>query len=244
MNIITDILEAAKDDGRSGATRTKLMYKAFLSYEQLKAYLPILIDNEILCYDRKTQTLQITEKGLRFLQIYYEIVNVINRGSTSNSNNINTANDKSSCREKGRKEEDLINIKNIDGGNDNGKRLERLLVVDDNPDILQVLKLGLIRKSNLVVDAFTNPQEALQSFSSNPKAYRLMLSDIRMPQLSGIALARKIKEINSNVKVVLMTAFEVKDNQFSKVHTSARIDGFLQKPFSISDLNNKVLSLL
>lgn len=79
---------------------------------------------------------------------------------------------------------------NIDGNN-NEKPLGRLLVVDDDPDILQVLKRGLLKKNRFLVNAFINPEEALRSFKANAKAYRLMLSDIQMPSLSGIQLARK-----------------------------------------------------
>src|SRR5215213_7678388 len=84
--------------------------------------------------------------------------------------------------------------------NNNAKPLAKLLVVDDDSDIVQVLKLGLL-KNRFLVNAFTNPEEALQSFKSNAESYCLMLSDIRMPTLSGIQLARKVKEVNPGVKV-------------------------------------------
>jgi CheY-like chemotaxis protein len=126
---------------------------------------------------------------------------------------------------------------------DNDKPLAKLLVVDDDPDIVQVLKLGL-QKNRFLVDAFTNPEEALQSFKPNAEDYCLMLSDIRMPVLSGIQLARKVKEINPSIKVVLMTAFEIQDNEFSKVFPSTRVDGFVQKPIRIKDLTNKILSII
>jgi YesN/AraC family two-component response regulator len=70
------------------------------------------------------------------------------------------------------------------------------------------------------------------------------VSDIRMPALSGIQLARKVKEINPNVKVVLMTAFEIRGDEFSKVFPSTSVDGFIQKPFGIRDLTNKILSII
>jgi DNA-binding NtrC family response regulator len=118
-----------------------------------------------------------------------------------------------------------------------------LLVVDDDPDIVQVLKLGLL-KNRFLVNAFTNPEEALQSFKSNAESYCLVLSDVRMPSLSGIQLAKKVKEINPAVKTVLMTAFEVRDSEFSKVFPSTQVDGFVQKPIGISDLTNKILSII
>lgn len=127
--------------------------------------------------------------------------------------------------------------------NNNAKPLAKLLVVDDDSDIVQVLKLGLL-KNRFLVNAFTNPEEALQSFKSNAESYCLMLSDIRMPTLSGIQLARKVKEVNPGVKVVLMTSFEIRDNEFSKVFPSTHVDGFVQKPIGIKDLTNKILSII
>ena len=141
-------------------------------------------------------------------------------------------------------EEDLPLSKNpADDNNNNDKPLSKLLVVDDDSDIVQVLKMGLL-KNRFLVDAFTNPEEALQSFKSNAESYSLLLSDMRMPALSGIQLAKKVKKINPNVKVVLMTAFEIRDEEFSIVFPSSRVDGFLQKPITIRDLINKVLSLI
>jgi DNA-binding NtrC family response regulator len=123
------------------------------------------------------------------------------------------------------------------------KQLAKLLVVDDCPDIVQIVKLGL-QRNGFSVNAFTNPEEALQSFKSDAESYCLVVSDIRMPALSGIQLARKVKEINPNVKVVLMTAFEVRDNEFSTVFPSTSVDGFVQKPIRIKELTNKILSII
>ena len=126
---------------------------------------------------------------------------------------------------------------------DNNKRLAKLLIVDDESDIVQVLKMGLLQ-NGFLVEAFTNPQEALQSFKSDAESYCLVLSDIRMPGISGIQLSKKVKEVNPNVKVVLMTAFEIRDNEFSKVFPSTQVDGFVQKPIGIKDLTDKILRLI
>ncbi len=126
---------------------------------------------------------------------------------------------------------------------DNNKALAKLLIVDDDSDIVQVLKMGLV-KNGFLVEAFTNPQEALQSFKSDAESYCLVLSDMRMPALSGIQLSKKVKEVSPNVKVVLMTAFEIRDSEFSTVFPSAQVDGFVQKPIGIKDLTDKILSLI
>jgi predicted transcriptional regulator len=67
--IVAMILEAAN----GGATKTKIMYKAFLSYAQLREYLSVLIENNLLEYLDGTQTYKTTEKGLNFLTMHSEI---------------------------------------------------------------------------------------------------------------------------------------------------------------------------
>lgn len=64
--LASNILEAAN----GGATKTKIMYKAFLSYAQLKEYLNFLAANGLINYESATQTFRTTEKGHRFLKLY------------------------------------------------------------------------------------------------------------------------------------------------------------------------------
>lgn len=123
------------------------------------------------------------------------------------------------------------------------KPLARLLVVDDDPDTVLALNLGLL-DYGFLVDAFTNPEEALQKFKSNAESYCLVLLDIKMPALSGIQLARKVKEANPNVKVLVLTALKVRNNELSDVSSSTNVDGFIQKPVGIKELTDKILSLI
>lgn len=67
--IVSMILEAAN----GGATKTKIMYKAFLSYAQLKEYLSVLIENNLLEYLEGVQTYKTTEKGFNLLKMHNEI---------------------------------------------------------------------------------------------------------------------------------------------------------------------------
>ena len=71
--IVSNILDAA--NGR--ATKTKIMYKAYLSYTQLKEYLSVLIENNLLEYLEGTQTFKTTEKGLNFLKMHNEMAELL-----------------------------------------------------------------------------------------------------------------------------------------------------------------------
>jgi predicted transcriptional regulator len=68
IDIMGEILDAANE--KSGVGRTRIMYKAFLSYAQLKEYLPALTESGLLRYDIDAQTFKTTQKGLRFLNMY------------------------------------------------------------------------------------------------------------------------------------------------------------------------------
>jgi predicted transcriptional regulator len=74
IDIISHILKAVNGDN---ATKTKITYKAFLNYNQMKENLAALTQNDLLRYNEDTQTFSTTEKGLRFLQIYNQIYDMI-----------------------------------------------------------------------------------------------------------------------------------------------------------------------
>jgi predicted transcriptional regulator len=67
--IVSNILNAAN----GGTSKTKIMYKAFLSYNQLKEYLSVLIENNLLEYLDGTHKFKTTEKGLNYLKMHNEI---------------------------------------------------------------------------------------------------------------------------------------------------------------------------
>ena len=69
----TEIVSHILDSANGGATKTKIMYTAFLSYGQLNEYLSILIENNLIEYLDGTKIFKTTEKGLFFLKIHNEI---------------------------------------------------------------------------------------------------------------------------------------------------------------------------
>jgi len=67
--IVAIILEAAN----GGTTRTRIMYKAFLSFAQLKEYLSMLLEKGLIEYEEGTRRCKTTEKGIRMQQVYNQI---------------------------------------------------------------------------------------------------------------------------------------------------------------------------
>ncbi len=84
IDIMAEILEAANE--RRGVGRSRIMYKAFLGYAQLKEYyLPSLTENGLLSYDMSSGTFKTTKKGLRFLNTYNQICNALKISPPSSS---------------------------------------------------------------------------------------------------------------------------------------------------------------
>ena len=117
-----------------------------------------------------------------------------------------------------------------------------ILVLDDDPDIGNIFKLGLQRKFGSDVFAFTDPFLALEHFKLNSERYGLVISDVRMPAMNGYEFVTKVKQINPDVKVCLMSAFEINDLELDL--KSIKIDEFLQKPLSIGKLTEVIGGML
>lgn len=63
------------------------------------------------------------------------------------------------------------------------------------------------------VNAFTNPKVALEHLLNNSNKYELVISDYRMPYLNGCEFGIKVKELNRNIKVILISAYDsIEDN--------------------------------
>jgi two-component system, cell cycle response regulator CpdR len=108
----------------------------------------------------------------------------------------------------------------------------RIMIVDDDFDIIYVVRQYLV-KWGFEVDSFTNPVYALQKFKENPDQYSLILTDIRMPEMSGIRLAMLIQEIKPSIKVVIMTAYELTPDELGEHLPTISRDDILQKPFRL-----------
>jgi CheY-like chemotaxis protein len=130
----------------------------------------------------------------------------------------------------------------------------RILVVDDERDILRIIKRDLestfadgnnTTEDKFDVDTFSNGQDALKAIESHPdNYYDLVLTDIRMPKMNGFELYRRIKEINSTLKIAFITAFEINQEEFSKVLPSIDVKDFIIKPIGMSNLRTKLKSMI
>jgi DNA-binding NtrC family response regulator len=120
----------------------------------------------------------------------------------------------------------------VNAKNDNSNT--SVLAVDDEYDIVNLIKQSLGRGGRHRVCLFIDALSALNHLRSDSNDYHdVVISDIRMPGMNGYEFVKHVKNIDSQVKVILMSAFEIQDKEFHNMLPDIKVDGFLQKPFSI-----------
>ena len=115
-----------------------------------------------------------------------------------------------------------------------------IAVIDDEADLAYLFKEALSQIDGVQVFAFTDPLLALEHFQTNHQNYRVVVSDYRMPTMTGMELLSKIKDVNPAITRIMMSAFEIQDELFQEYKC---VDKFLQKPVLIVDLINEVRML-
>jgi two-component system, OmpR family, response regulator ChvI len=113
------------------------------------------------------------------------------------------------------------------------KSEKRILLVDDEFDITYTLRQGL-EDQGFKVDSFNDPLEALSYFRYG--MYDLALIDIRMPQMNGFKLYRKLRKVDDKVKYCFMTAYEVYYRTLKKDYPTLDIGCFIRKPIKLEEL--------
>ena len=112
-----------------------------------------------------------------------------------------------------------------------------IAIIDDEPDVAYLFKEALSQIDSVQVFAFTDPLLALEHFQANHQNYSVIISDYRMPTMTGMELLSKIKDVNPAVTRIMMSAFEIQDELFQEYNC---VDKFLQKPILMTDLINEV----
>jgi len=126
-----------------------------------------------------------------------------------------------------------------------GNYTPKIMVIDDERDILRILKRDLecsSLESRFSVDAFSDSESALNAFANRQDDYYdLVLTDIRMSKMSGFELYHRLKRRNPSIKIAFFTAFEIDKLEYSKILKDAH---FINKPLSIPNLILKLNSIL
>jgi DNA-binding NtrC family response regulator len=111
----------------------------------------------------------------------------------------------------------------------------RIMVVDDESDLLFMVERYL-KAWNFEVNGFNDPIEALGFFQKNPSFFSLVLTDIRMPHMTGLELAQHILQIKPDMKIMLMTAFQVDSLELKTILPIVKYEDILEKPFRLKQI--------
>ena len=118
-----------------------------------------------------------------------------------------------------------------------------IVVVDDEIELANLFKIYL-QNVGFYTISFTDPRMALEYIRDNSKTFSLILTDLRMPHMSGIDLAVEIRKLDEKIKIVLITAFMTKDLVDDHRFKNAKIDRVVQKPIKFTELRNSIAQLL
>jgi DNA-binding NtrC family response regulator len=116
---------------------------------------------------------------------------------------------------------------------------ELIMVVDDDTD-LRELYADSLKSEGFNVRAFSGTKEALDEITNVPTSYRLVISVVMMEFMNGATLANKIKEINKDMGVILVSGFDYDGMDLSHSH----YDKFIQIPVTMSELLSSVNEVL
>ena len=104
---------------------------------------------------------------------------------------------------------------------------ERILVVDDEPNMLRLLKTILMDKTGYEVTTTNNPLEVSKLLQEEP--YDLVVSDLKMPLVDGIDLIDIIKKISPDLPIIIITAYGTIETAEEAIQKGAY--DFITKPF-------------
>jgi CheY-like chemotaxis protein len=119
----------------------------------------------------------------------------------------------------------------------------RILVVNDDPGSLNAIKVGLLSKGHevLIAESGEEALKIIEATQANTKTLDLLLTDLRMPKMSGLKLIRSARKIRPDIKAIIMTAYGDEDVQ--KEARALGQCGYLDKPFRLEALIKMILTL-
>lgn len=117
--------------------------------------------------------------------------------------------------------------------------MKNILIVDDEQDVLEVMS-EMIRSMGHIPHCAGRAEEALEKFNSI--RYDLVITDLVMPDLSGIELAKKLRRKRKSTPILITAGVDLKETKVN--YARYGIKGFIKKPFKIEEVEYKIKDLL
>ena len=111
----------------------------------------------------------------------------------------------------------------------------RILVVDDEPKLCHLIE-ELLKLEGYLVDVSLSNMEALQMIKKNK--YQMLITDLKMPGIDGLELIKKARELNPEIRTIMITGSETVETAVQSL--KHEIDDDIKKPFSIVELKKVI----
>ncbi|WP_319203277.1 ATP-binding protein [uncultured Ilyobacter sp.] len=118
---------------------------------------------------------------------------------------------------------------------------ESILIIDDDKDVAEMLENGLCDLGYQTA-VITEGSEILKRFDYIKNNFKVVITDLAMPEINGIQLSKKVKMSKLEIKVILMTAYS--DEPLEEYMQEGVIDDYLMKPVSASQLSRSIRGLM
>ncbi len=115
----------------------------------------------------------------------------------------------------------------------------RLLIIDDDQSVLNLLESYLNKNYDVV--CMSNSLDGLKRIESTENGFDLIITDLVMPEISGIGLISILKKEHPEIPIIAITG---KGEEPEKLSIEAKADGILQKPFELSALEKMITDIL
>ena len=119
------------------------------------------------------------------------------------------------------------------------EKIPRVMVLDDETIVCERLR-STLEKSNLEVETFTDPNEAIKRIAE--KFFPVLITDLKMKGLDGIEILKMVQKISSETKVIIITGFATMEKAKEALKMGAY--DFIAKPFKLSQLRDLVMKAL
>ena len=120
-----------------------------------------------------------------------------------------------------------------------------ILLVDDEKDVLNLFS-EYLKSNGYNIISFDNPVKALEYFYKNTNNCSVVITDYRMPQMSGLDFLKKIREKDTDckIKLMLISAFMKSDLNVNLILNNLKIDKILEKPVFLDELKTEIQKLI
>ena len=118
-----------------------------------------------------------------------------------------------------------------------------ILLVEEDRNLALSVKLQL-ELNGYSVEMFADPVRALEQYVAAPMSYDLVITDIKMARMSTFEFMRSVKAENKDAKILLITPFEIRNEEFSRILPKSKVNGFVEKPFLHKQLVSSVRKIL